>query len=122
MKPHLLCLNLNGMTRGGDKAGKKILPIGAGRARSGAAEDDPRQRLRGPIGILNHTDEDAEARLDNIEGLDGSCRSSTSLAAARRCDAATSTRASDYWAVEDAAARASAADVPDDARRRRSTS
>jgi len=26
---------------------------------------------RGPIGILNHTDEDAEARLqDNLEGLD----------------------------------------------------
>jgi hypothetical protein len=26
---------------------------------------------RGPIGILNHTDEDAEARLlDNLDGLD----------------------------------------------------
>ncbi len=30
MKPHLLCLNLNGMTAGGDKAGKKILVIGQG--------------------------------------------------------------------------------------------
>ena len=30
MKPHLLCLNLNGMMAGGDKAGKKILVIGEG--------------------------------------------------------------------------------------------
>ena len=30
MKPHLLALNLNGMVKGGDKVGKKILPLGAG--------------------------------------------------------------------------------------------
>jgi sugar phosphate isomerase/epimerase len=30
MKEHLLCLNLNGMTTGGDRIGKKILPIGEG--------------------------------------------------------------------------------------------
>ena len=29
-EPHLLCLNINGMTAGGDKAGKKILVIGEG--------------------------------------------------------------------------------------------
>ena len=30
MKPYLLALNLNGMTKNGDKAGKKILPLGQG--------------------------------------------------------------------------------------------
>lgn len=30
MKPHLLCLNLNGMTRDGEKRGQKILPLGSG--------------------------------------------------------------------------------------------
>jgi quinoprotein glucose dehydrogenase len=71
MKPHLLALNLNGMVRDGDNAGKKILPLGQG--------EFDLQLLRiirdsgwwGPIGILNHTDEDAEARLqDNLDGLD----------------------------------------------------
>ena len=30
VKPHLFVLNLNGMTRNGDKVGKKILPLGQG--------------------------------------------------------------------------------------------
>ncbi|MDD4872122.1 MAG: TIM barrel protein, partial [Kiritimatiellae bacterium] len=30
MKPYLFCLNLNGMTKNGDKIGKKILPLGQG--------------------------------------------------------------------------------------------
>lgn len=71
MKPHLLALNLNGMKRDGDKSGAKILPLGQGEL------DLPLLRIVrdsgwfGPIGILNHTDEDAEARLrDNLEGLD----------------------------------------------------
>lgn len=70
MKPHLLALNLNGMIPGGDKSGNKIVPIGAG-------DDDPawlkailESDYRGPIGILNHTDHDAELRLlDNLDGL-----------------------------------------------------
>lgn len=71
MKPHLLALNLNGMTRDGDTLGKKILPLGQG--------DLDRELLgvirasgwQGPVGILNHTDEDAEGRLlDNLDGLD----------------------------------------------------
>ena len=71
MRPYLLALNLNGMTKGGDQAGKKILPVGQG--------DLDLQLLRairdsgydGPVGILNHTDEDAEGRLlDNLEGLE----------------------------------------------------
>ena len=66
MKPYLICLNLNGMS----KNGAQILPLGAG--------DDDLSWLRlirdsgysGPIGILNHTDEDAQARLqDNMDGL-----------------------------------------------------
>src|SRR5581483_1154547 len=30
MKPYLLCLNLNGMTRDGDRRGQQILPLGEG--------------------------------------------------------------------------------------------
>jgi sugar phosphate isomerase/epimerase len=70
MKPHLLALNLNGMTREGDKAGKKILPIGVGEFDLALLKTMKSSGYAGPIGILNHTDEDAEARLlDNIEGL-----------------------------------------------------
>lgn len=67
IKPHLLCLNLNGMRKGGPQ----ILPIGQG--------DDDLSLLKairdsgyaGPIGILNHRHEvDAEQGLrENIEGL-----------------------------------------------------
>jgi sugar phosphate isomerase/epimerase len=71
MKPHLLALNLNGMTRDGDKAGKKILPLGQGDLDLALLKTIRDSGWRGPIGILNHTDEDAEARLlDNLEGLD----------------------------------------------------
>ena len=70
MLPHLLFLNLNGMDIGGEAKGRKILPLGVG------TEDVKLLRLvrasayRGPIGILNHTDEDAEGRLlDNLDGL-----------------------------------------------------
>ena len=71
MKPHLFALNLNGMVRDGEKTGKLILPLGQG--------DVDLKLLRivrdsgwwGPIGILNHTDEDAEARLqENLRGLE----------------------------------------------------
>jgi hypothetical protein len=70
MKPHLLCLNLNGMTKNGDKLGKKIIPIGQGELDKALTKTIADSGYRGPIGILNHTDEDAEARLlDNIDGL-----------------------------------------------------
>ena len=71
MKPHLYALNINGMARDGEKSGRKILPIGQG--------DFDLELLRvirdsgwhGPVGILNHTDLDAEARLrENLNGLD----------------------------------------------------
>ncbi len=71
MKPYLLVLNLNGMTRDGEKSGKKILRLGHGDRDLGLLKVIRDSGWRGPIGILNHTDEDAEARLlDNLEGLD----------------------------------------------------
>jgi quinoprotein glucose dehydrogenase len=71
MKPHLLALNLNGMVRGGDRSGKKILPLGQGELDLALLKIIRDSGWHGPIGILNHTDEDAEARLrDNLEGLD----------------------------------------------------
>jgi sugar phosphate isomerase/epimerase len=71
MKPHLLAVNLNGMSRNGDKIGKKILPLGQGDLDLALLKTIRDSGWRGPIGILNHTDEDAEARLlDNLNGLD----------------------------------------------------
>lgn len=70
MLPYLIYLNLNGMDIQGDTKGRKIMPIAAG------TEDLQLLRVirdsgyHGPIGILNHTGEDAEARLkDNLNGL-----------------------------------------------------
>jgi len=71
MKPHLLALNLNGMVRGGDKSGKKILPIGQGDVDLSLLKTLRDSDWRGPVGILNHTDEDAETRLqENLHGLE----------------------------------------------------
>lgn len=71
LRPHLVCLNLNGMTRDGDQRGQKILPLGQGDLDLTLLRAIRDSGWRGPIGILNHTDEDAEARLrDNLAGLD----------------------------------------------------
>lgn len=71
MKPHLLCLNLNGMTAGGDKTGKKIMPIAQGDLDLALLKTVRDSGYTGLIGVLNHTDADAEARLlDNIDGLE----------------------------------------------------
>ena len=71
MRPYLLCLNLNGLTRDGDQRGLKIQPLGQGEL------DPPLLRIiaasgyRGPLGIIGHTQDDVELRLrDNLEGLD----------------------------------------------------
>jgi hypothetical protein len=70
MKPYLLCLNLNGMTKDGDKHGMKILPLGQGDLDLQLLKTIRDSGYRGPIGILNHTGEDAETRLkDNLDGL-----------------------------------------------------
>jgi sugar phosphate isomerase/epimerase len=71
MLPHLHFLNLNGMTAEGDKKGKKILVIGQGDLDVALAKTICESGYTGPIGVLNHTSHDAEARLlDNVEGLD----------------------------------------------------
>lgn len=70
MLPHLLCLNLNGMTEEGDKKGMLIMPLGQGEWDLELMKIISRSGYKGPIGILNHTDEDAEERLqDNLDGL-----------------------------------------------------
>lgn len=71
MLPHLHFLNLNGMTADGDKRGRKILVIGQGDLDVALARVICESGYTGPIGILNHTAHDAEARLrDNLEGLE----------------------------------------------------
>jgi hypothetical protein len=71
MKPYLLCVNLNGMTRDGDKLGKKIIPLGSGELDLGLLKAIRDSGYRGPIGILGHTQNDAEEQLrDNLDGLD----------------------------------------------------
>lgn len=71
MRPYLYAVNLNGMVTDGDRQGKKILPIGEGDHDLSLLRAIQDSGYRGPIGILNHTDHDAEARLlDNLEGLE----------------------------------------------------
>jgi len=70
MLPHLYALNLNGMVPDGDRQGRKILPLGAGTLDLGLLKTIRDSGYRGPIGILGHTDDDAEERLlDNLDGL-----------------------------------------------------
>ena len=71
MLPHLYALNLNGMVPDGDKKGKKILVLGQGDLDLQLLRTIRDSGYRGPIGILGHTMDDAEQRLqDNLEGLD----------------------------------------------------
>jgi sugar phosphate isomerase/epimerase len=70
LKPHLLALNVNGMEKNGDQIGKKILIIGEGDRDAQVFRQIMESGYSGPIGILNHTQEDAQERLDkNINGL-----------------------------------------------------
>ncbi|QOV92333.1 sugar phosphate isomerase/epimerase [Humisphaera borealis] len=71
LKPHLLAINLNGMVAGGDKKGKKIVVLGQGDADLSILKLIADTGYTGPIGILGHTQDDAEQRLkDNLSGLD----------------------------------------------------
>jgi azurin len=70
MKPYLLSLNINGMDIAGDTKGRKILPLGVGSEDVKVLLIIRASGYSGPIGILNHTNEDAEGRLlDNLDGL-----------------------------------------------------
>jgi putative heme-binding domain-containing protein len=69
--PYLKVLNLNGMDPAGDRAGRKILPLGQGSLDLELLKTIRASGYRGPIGILGHTMDDAEERLkDNLDGLD----------------------------------------------------
>lgn len=69
--PHLLAVNINGMNRQGDRRGQKILQLGQGELDLELLRIVRDSGYRGPIGILGHTQDDAEARLqDNLDGLD----------------------------------------------------
>lgn len=71
MKPYLYCLNLNGMTKGADLAGDKILPQGNGELDLELLRTIRDSGYTGPIGVLGHTMDDAEETLaDNLDGLD----------------------------------------------------
>lgn len=72
MQPHLLAVNLNGMTIEGDKHGRKILTLG-----EGTEELDMMRVIRdsgwqGPVGIIDHREEtDSEETLrQNLRGLE----------------------------------------------------
>lgn len=70
MKPYLYALNLNGMTTGADTRGDKIMPLAQGERDLEVLKTIRASGWNGPVGILNHTNEDAEARLqDNLDGL-----------------------------------------------------
>ncbi len=70
MKPHLLALNLNGSVKAGDKAGKKIVPLGAGELDVELLKTIRSSGYTGPVGVLGHTNDDAVERLaDNLDGL-----------------------------------------------------
>jgi len=71
MMPHLKAINLNGMDPGGSPGPRKILPLGQGSLDLALLRTIRDSGYRGPIGILGHTDDDAEDRLrDNLDGLD----------------------------------------------------
>ncbi|HEY6229451.1 MAG TPA: TIM barrel protein [Verrucomicrobiae bacterium] len=72
MKPHLYCININGMLKDGERIGKKILTIGEGDQELAMLKVIEKSDWRGPIGILNHRPEmDAEEALrNNVEGLE----------------------------------------------------
>jgi len=70
MRPHLYALNLDGMFADGEKTGRKIAPLGQGELDRELLRTIVASGYRGPFGILNHTQHDAEDRLrDNLAGL-----------------------------------------------------
>lgn len=74
MLPHLLAVNMNGMTERGDERGKKILQLGQGEQELEMLRVIRDSGYDGLIGVIGHTDDDAAARLrDNLAGLDWLC-------------------------------------------------
>ena len=70
MIPYLYTLNLNGMVKDGERKGQKILQLGQGDLDLKLLKIVRDSGYKGPIGILGHTADDAEERLqDNLDGL-----------------------------------------------------
>jgi quinoprotein glucose dehydrogenase len=100
MKPYLVALNLNGMGPEGEK--KLILPLGQGEFDLKLLRLIAESGWRGPIGLLNHTDEDAEVRLkENLRGLAQLTRKLENQKGGANLERSPSK----YWAIEDAAER-----------------
>jgi putative heme-binding domain-containing protein len=71
MMPYLRTVCVNGMDVQGDRHGRKILPLASGALDLELLKIICASGYNGPIGILGHTDDDAEERLrDNLDGLD----------------------------------------------------
>jgi sugar phosphate isomerase/epimerase len=72
MKPHLYCLNINGMVKEGERAGKKILTIGEGDRELAMLKQIQESGWRGLVGIIDHRPEtDSEETLRaNLAGLE----------------------------------------------------
>jgi hypothetical protein len=72
MQPHLLCVNLNGMVKDGDKRGQKILHLAEGDEELAMLKVIRDSGWFGPIGIIDHRPEtDSEETLrNNLRGLD----------------------------------------------------
>ena len=69
--PYLRAINLNGVDRVGEPGARKLLPLGQGAMDLAILQTIRDSGYRGRIGILGHTDDDAEERLqDNLDGLD----------------------------------------------------
>ena len=72
MKPHLYCVNINGMVKNGDRAGKKILTVGEGDRELEMLKTIQQSGWRGPIGIIDHRPEtdSGETLAANLAGLE----------------------------------------------------
>ncbi len=71
LMPYLFAINLNGMDSDGETTGQKILPLGSGALDGKLLGIIRDSGYDGPIGILNHTDRDAETvLLENLAGLE----------------------------------------------------
>ncbi len=71
LKPYLVAVNLNGMSKQPNPGVEQILPLGQGELDLELLRTIVKSGYTGPIGILGHTMDDAEERLrDNLDGLD----------------------------------------------------
>jgi sugar phosphate isomerase/epimerase len=72
MQPYITCVNINGMVRDGERAGKKVLTIGKGDEELAMLKVIRDSGWRGPIGIIDHRPEtDSEETLrENLVGME----------------------------------------------------